>query len=166
MFPFLIDRTSKLIARINSEEVTPCDLFFGMRTIAQQDALYALGRTVKNQDGACSLKPLGNIVTNARGGYSFHNYGLAADIVFRPGGRWSWDYKKYPYARLGEVGQSLGMTWGGSPEFTKKLGQPDPAHFQITGGISINRARSLFEKGGLEAIWSVVLKIVDTSGGY
>lgn len=42
----------------------------GLRTIAEQDALYAQGRT----------KP-GAIVTNARGGYSYHNFGLAVDFA-------------------------------------------------------------------------------------
>jgi len=40
-----------------------------LRTFAEQDALYAQGRT----------KP-GQRVTNAKGGQSFHNYGLAIDI--------------------------------------------------------------------------------------
>lgn len=42
----------------------------GLRTIEQQNDLYAQGRT----------KP-GKIVTNAKGGSSFHNYGLAIDFA-------------------------------------------------------------------------------------
>lgn len=42
----------------------------GLRTIKEQDALYAQGRT----------KP-GKIVTNAKGGSSFHNWGLAVDFA-------------------------------------------------------------------------------------
>ena len=42
----------------------------GLRTIEEQDALYAQGRT----------KP-GKIVTNAKGGSSFHNYGVAIDFA-------------------------------------------------------------------------------------
>lgn len=166
MFPPFRDRVNKLIAKINNQEATPFDMFFGMRTIGQQEVLYALGRTAINPDGKSALNPMGDIVTNARGGYSWHNYGLAADIVARPSGRWSWEYAKYPYAKLGEIGITLGLTWGGSPEFTEKLGKPDPAHFQMTGGLSIKRARSLFEQGGLEKVWSVVQKVIDTSGGY
>lgn len=41
----------------------------GFRTFAEQDAIFARGRT----------KP-GDIVTNARGGQSNHNYGLAVDM--------------------------------------------------------------------------------------
>lgn len=42
----------------------------GLRTISEQDALYSQGRTTK-----------GKIVTNAKGGQSYHNYGLAFDFV-------------------------------------------------------------------------------------
>lgn len=51
---------------------TICRFAFTLRTIAEQDALYAQGRTKKE----------GAIVTYARGGQSYHNYGLAIDIVF------------------------------------------------------------------------------------
>lgn len=163
--PFQV-RINKLLTKINSQEATPFDIFFGMRTIGQQDMLYALGRTVINPDGKSALKPMGDIVTNARGGYSWHNYGLAADIVARPGGKWSWEYSKYPYDVLGEIGIELGLTWGGSKDFASKLGKPDPAHFQMTGGLTIKRARSLFEQGGLDRVWAAVQKVVDTSGGY
>lgn len=42
----------------------------GLRTIAEQDALYAKGRTAP-----------GPKVTNAKGGSSYHNYGLAIDFA-------------------------------------------------------------------------------------
>ena len=42
----------------------------GRRTIAEQNSLYAQGRTAP-----------GNIVTNAQGGSSAHNFGLAVDMV-------------------------------------------------------------------------------------
>jgi len=43
---------------------------YTLRTNKEQDALYAQGRTVK-----------GTKVTDAKGGQSIHNYGLALDIV-------------------------------------------------------------------------------------
>ncbi len=62
----------------------------GLRTIAEQDALYAQGRT----------KP-GKIVTNARGGSSYHNYGVAIDfaiLIDKDGNgtydELSWDIRK------------------------------------------------------------------------
>ena len=49
----------------------------GTRTFAEQDALYEQGRT-----------KAGRIVTNARGGYSNHNFGIAFDIGVFEGGRY------------------------------------------------------------------------------
>lgn len=47
-----------------------CRFAYTIRTFAEQEALYAQGRT----------KP-GKVVTNAKAGMSYHNYGLAVDIV-------------------------------------------------------------------------------------
>jgi peptidoglycan L-alanyl-D-glutamate endopeptidase CwlK len=83
----------------------------GTRTIEEQDALYAQGRT----------KP-GDIVTWVKGGNSWHNYGLAFDVgVFRGA-----DYlgASSEYAEAGAIGIELGLEWGGS--WKKK----DFPHFQ------------------------------------
>lgn len=45
-------------------------IYCGFRSCTEQDALYAQGRTIA-----------GRIVTKARGGQSYHNYGLAFDWV-------------------------------------------------------------------------------------
>jgi len=86
-------------------------VFEGYRSSFKQDQLYALGRT----------KP-GNIVTNAKGGQSFHNYGVAVDIVFD--GVSPWD-SKHPWKLLGTIGKSLGFSWGGDWKFK------DLPHFQL-----------------------------------
>lgn len=49
---------------------TPFKVYSGLRTFEEQNKLYAKGRT-----------EAGNIVTNARGGQSMHNYGLAVDLA-------------------------------------------------------------------------------------
>ena len=48
----------------------PLTVTFTLRSMATQAALYAQGRT----------RP-GPVVTNARAGHSFHNFGLALDVV-------------------------------------------------------------------------------------
>lgn len=73
----------------------------GSRTYDEQNALYAKGRT---EPGA--------IVTNCRGGYSNHNFGIAFDIgVFGPDGHYYAEHSAYDIA--GEIGKSLGLAWGG-----------------------------------------------------
>lgn len=126
-----------------------CTIFAGLRTWVQQDALYALGRVVKNPDGVCPEKPLGNIVTKACGGDSFHNYGLAVDLVFRPSGKWSWD-SKLPWAKLGEIGARHGLEWGGSWKFS------DHPHFQMIGKLDIPTAKKLYSSGGIAEVWKAV----------
>ena len=63
------DPVSKFIKRVNEELCIQLRVTQGLRTIAEQDELYAQGRT----------KP-GKIVTNAKGGKSNHNSGLAIDV--------------------------------------------------------------------------------------
>jgi peptidoglycan L-alanyl-D-glutamate endopeptidase CwlK len=99
----------------------------GSRTYAEQDKLYAQGRTAP-----------GKIVTKARGGYSWHNFGMAFDI-----GIFSADGKKYygeseAYAICGKIGESLGLDWGGSwSDF------PDEPHFQFNPkGYTLTELRS------------------------
>jgi len=56
----------------------------GLRTYAEQDALYAQGRA-----------KTGPKVTNARGGYSNHNFGIAFDVGVFEGNRYLPDSAKY-----------------------------------------------------------------------
>jgi peptidoglycan L-alanyl-D-glutamate endopeptidase CwlK len=72
----------------------------GLRTFAEQDALYAQGRTSK-----------GRIVTNARAGYSNHNFGIAFDIGVFQGKTYLGEHALYD--ELGPLGESLGLEWGG-----------------------------------------------------
>jgi peptidoglycan L-alanyl-D-glutamate endopeptidase CwlK len=93
----------------------PIVLTFGYRSIEQQDRLYAQGRT----------KP-GKIVTNARGGQSPHNYGLAIDLAPLKNGKIDWnDLKLFEeMVRLGkEVARehNLPLTFGADFKSLKDL---------------------------------------------
>lgn len=89
------------------------------RTFEEQDALYAKGRT-----------EAGNIVTNAKGGRSYHNFGVAFDV--RPVIR-SEEDREVLYKKAGTIGKGLGLEWGGDwKEFV------DLPHFQLPLGYSID----------------------------
>ncbi|MEQ1831478.1 MAG: M15 family metallopeptidase [Candidatus Eisenbacteria bacterium] len=85
----------------------------GLRTFAEQDDLYAQGRT----------KP-GRIVTKVRGGYSNHNFGIAFDIGVFEGARYLPESPKYK--AVGVLGMDLGLEWGGN--WRTIVDQP---HFQL-----------------------------------
>lgn len=71
----------------------------GYRSAAEQDALYAQGRTAP-----------GSIVTNARGGYSQHNWGIAADFFQNIKGK---EWEGWFFDTVGPLAESLGLGWGG-----------------------------------------------------
>ena len=105
-----------------------CRFPFTLRTFAEQNELFAQGRT----------KP-GTIVTRARGGQSWHNYGLAVDIVLLVGGKASWDIKtdfdkdgRSDWMEVVDIFKRYGWEWGGDWKFF------DAPHFQKTFGMSIN----------------------------
>ena len=89
------------------------NIISGTRTYAEQDALYAQGRT-----------SAGDIVTNARGGHSNHNFGIAFDIGVFSGNRY---LPESPlYKAVGALGMELGLEWGGN--WKTIVDQP---HFQL-----------------------------------
>ena len=87
-----------------------------LRTVAEQDALYAKGRT----------KP-GSIVTNARGSSysSMHQWGVAFDFYRNDGKGAFVDYDNF-FTKVGKVGKKLGLEWGGDWKSIK-----DKPHFQL-----------------------------------
>lgn len=86
----------------------------GTRSYDEQNALFAKGRT----------KP-GSVVTNARAGYSNHNFGIAFDIgVFDAQG--SYVEESPLYKVVGSIGTGLGLTWGGNWKTVE-----DQPHFQL-----------------------------------
>lgn len=119
----------------------------GIRTIQYQHYLYAQGRT----------RP-GKIVTNAKGGRSFHNYGLAFDFAIMydldSSGTFetlSWDTLadkdidgESDWMEVVEVFKGLGFTWGG--DFVKIKDNP---HFQKTFGLTWLNLLNRYNSGRL-----------------
>ena len=83
-----------------------------------QNSLYAQGRTKG-----------GDVVTNVKGGYSYHNYGLAFDIAPIVNGKIDYNATNL-YKAVGKIGQDMGLSWGGS--WTGFVDQP---HFEFTNGL-------------------------------
>jgi D-alanyl-D-alanine dipeptidase len=101
----------------------------GYRSFAEQDKLYAQGRT-----------SAGSIVTKARAGQSWHNYGVAYDLTQFRGGKPVWDGAAYDVA--GQIGMELGLEWGGA--WRKFRDRP---HFQRNVGLTLAQARAKAQRG-------------------
>jgi peptidoglycan LD-endopeptidase CwlK len=138
LHPDLKDKADKLIEVMEKHGYT-VDVHKGVRTFIEQEKLYAKGRTSP-----------GRVVTYAMAGRSWHNYGLAIDVVFKDKRGWSWA-EKWPWDLLGEEGEKLGLEWGGR---FKKL--KDRPHFQMTGKLKIREAKKIYEEKGLKKVWDKV----------
>ncbi len=112
----------------------------GLRTYAEQDALYAKGRN----------PPGGKTFTKAKGGYSCHNFGFAFDIGVFDGKDYLQQSPKYMV--VGALGEDLGLEWGGNWKTF-----PDKPHFQL---------RPAWAKGLASAQMLVELRSRHDNGQY
>lgn len=87
-----------------------------VRSVAEQDALYAKGRTAP-----------GGKVTNAKGSTysSMHQWGIAFDF-YRNDGNGAYNTSNRFFERVGELGKSIGLEWGG--DWKSPVDRP---HFQL-----------------------------------
>ncbi|WP_395138345.1 M15 family metallopeptidase [Armatimonas sp.] len=108
------------------------------RTWAEQDALFAKGRTTE-----------GPKVTNARGGQSNHNYQIAVDIGLFKDGKYL--PESVHYKKMGPLGEALGLEWGGRwSDF------PDTPHYQIKTNKRISVLRELVRTDGWSALDALI----------
>lgn len=151
-----------LLSRINTEQLYPPFLkalsslldeamsrnhhywvVSGFRSYGEQMALWQQGRT----------EP-GKRVTNAKGGESSHNFGIAADLcrdglVDRKG--LQPDYAPESYEVLRELAPRHGLVWGGDWKF------PDRPHVQMPNYVTASQLEPLrycFERGGLVSVFT------------
>ena len=96
----------------------------GLRTWFEQSKLYSKGRTIP-----------GKKVTDARAGGSYHNYGLAIDVVEYIDGKPDW--KRSNWTAIAVIGKRHGFSWGG--DWKGKL--VDKPHFQKGFGLSIAKLK-------------------------
>lgn len=102
-----------------------------VRTKAEQDLLYAKGRTAP-----------GKIVTNARGSTysSMHQWGVAFDF-YRADGKGSYENGDEFFDRVGALGKKLGLMWGGDFKTIS-----DKPHFQLPDwGSGVSKLKKTYK---------------------
>lgn len=122
-----MDKDVADITRAVIKELAPKGIYVGVaqgfRSKAEQDAIYAQGRT----------KP-GKIVTWARGGYSNHNYGVAVDLfAYSDDGSEAIFLEPHDKRSVALVKamKQRGMEWGGD-----WVNNRDYPHFQLYDAVS------------------------------
>lgn len=132
-------RTARQFMQAASHLPQKVRILSGSRTYGEQDALYAIGRTVEKNRSP---------VTKAKGGQSNHNFGIAWDVgIFEANGRYmdgSHAADEQAYSSLAALAKTRvpGLEWGGDWASFK-----DRPHYQMATGKSAPEVRTLFEAG-------------------
>ena len=133
LHPIVGEKSNQLLDK--AEEIgIPIMISDGFRSVESQDVLYDKGRSME-----------GSIVTYARGGESFHNYGLAIDFVLKnKDGTISYDMQRdlngngeADWFEVAQIGKELGFDWGG--DWT---GFKDYPHLEYTFDLSIRELKN------------------------
>ena len=132
LHPLLLPIYFEHMRRMRSAGLIPVPYFF-WRSKKAQDLLYESGRTMP-----------GRLLTYARGGQSWHNverFGLPASLAYdlilvAVGGRDALPDDDAAWTIAGELGEGLGLTWGG------RRRSLDMGHYQLDdrGELSLSRA--------------------------
>lgn len=137
LHPILQDKVDQLIQLCRSKGIE-IGISECVRTVAEQDALYAKGRTIP-----------GNIVTNAKGASysSMHQWGVAFDFYLKmdvdKDGKTSddaYNNATHLFDKVGQLGKSIGLEWGGDWKSIKDL-----PHFQLPDwGSTTSNLRKIY----------------------
>jgi hypothetical protein len=120
----------------------PLKVFESFRSTKRQSELWAQGRSLP-----------GVRVTSQRPGLSYHNYGLAADLVLFIDGKWTWADEHIPtYKKAGPFLEAQGLTWLGNAG--------DYPHFQLNTPVKVEQFQAWYTQGGLEMVWMELDKII------
>lgn len=132
LHPVVEENTNKLI-RHAADQGIQVIVTDGFRSISEQDKLFERGRSTA-----------GGIVTYARGGESYHNFGLAIDFaILAKDGKAIWDTgydgngnNKSDWMEVVSIAKGLGFEWGGDWNRFK-----DYPHLEMNFGLSINQLK-------------------------
>lgn len=142
LHPIIEEKTEQLIKKAGAIGI---DMMItdGFRSIEEQNDIFRQGRSTG-----------GEIVTNAMGGQSLHNFGLAVDYaLLNQNGQPIWDLTydgnnngEPDWFEVAEIAKELGFEWGGDwSEFV------DFPHLQMTFGYTMEEIQqALLEAEGDE----------------
>lgn len=129
LHPVILENKEALIQRASDLGIRVI-VTDGFRSFQEQDSLYEKGRTADGQ-----------IVTHAKGGDSYHNFGLAIDFaLLDKQGKALWDTAydgngngKSDWMEVVAIAKDLGFQWGGDWKHFK-----DYPHLEMRFGLTID----------------------------
>lgn len=140
--PVLADRITKLYEECDRHNL-PIRVTTGLRTHEEQNALFDQGRAIP-----------GHIVTDAKGGYSAHQFGYAVDIVpgkenmpaFTP----DWNAQDMEWKVVLNFAISLNLAEG-----AQWRAFPDRPHLYLSElpPTPTDEMRAAYDSGGMPAVW-------------
>lgn len=132
LLPLIERKAADFLEKCQLADV-PVRITSGYRSIEEQNKLYAQGRTTP-----------GNIVTNAKGGDSFHNWRVAFDVCFKgdvPYPPTNTAAGEAKWQKIGKIGEDIGLSWGGPRGEADKFTFDRP-HFELTLGYKTSDFKS------------------------
>lgn len=145
--PQLADKVQQVDVEFQQQVPGDClEVVQGIRSYNYQQSLWLKGR-----DANGNVTDQGAVVTNAPPGYSWHEMGMAVDVVPRsllpiPG----WNPESPLWAQITSIAESFGLACGSC------WMHKDLPHLQLTGRFPVSpddEVRQLFKDGGMAGVW-------------
>lgn len=115
-----------------------------LRSFEESDALYNQPWDGKDNDHDGRIDEKDEKVTNAPGGRSYHNYGLAFDFVNQINGKYVWRVDNN-WMKVVNLFKEADWTWGGNFK-----SMPDAPHLEKTFGYHWRELLSLHKAGKVD----------------
>ena len=124
LHPEIRNATSSMLTNLKKDNVN-VEISLATRTYEEQDRLYSKGRNEKGE-----IIDESKVVTYAKGGQSYHNFGLAFDVeVYNENGTKNWNKQSEAWQKVINEGKKQGFLAGAEwNDF------PDLPHFENSFG--------------------------------
>jgi len=143
LHPEIRDDVEEMLKNLTKDGIN-VEITFSYRSYEDQNELYNKGRDEKG-----NVIDKSKVVTNAKGGQSNHNFGLAFDVeVYDSDGKKTWDKNSDVWKKVIAEGKKQGFDAGAEWEDF-----PDLPHFENTFGLKPKELRDKVTKN-------------DVTGGY
>ena len=141
LHPAIRDKAKAFIIRADKELGIKLRVYSAHRSWQEQKALYLRTSDGIDNDRDGRIDEADERVTFAAPGESYHNYGLAIDVVEIKNGKALWNNPNWN--KIGALGKSLGFEWGGDWRGAKR----DRPHFQMRFGKHHSELARLYRAG-------------------